>query len=351
MKSAWDRRGRGKELKTRVEDGPVVVELKYRENRASPLITYHLAIDEGPKGPVVAEEWLRWKRGAHGQPFRFLDYKLGQGRVISGDLPDETDARKEVPLRGADLIAVNTLGQIAEHPRVAALRDFITDWYVSYLSVDNTRSQPEAGPQERLSKTGDNLANVVQFLKEGHPEQLEKIMKALRRRIPRLERIDADQMPDGRLLLQIKDAPFEQPVLSKFASDGTLKMLAYLTVLYDPNPPRFVGIEEPENFLHPRLLSELGEECRLASERTQLLVTTHSPFFLNTCRSHEVRVLFRDEDGFTQVRRASDIQGIDEFMNAGASLGHLWMEGQFGMSDPLKNAGAPSKIEGKRHAG
>ena len=271
--------------------------------------------------------------------------------MISGDLPDETDARKEVPLRGADLIAVNTLGQIAEHPRVAALRDFITDWYVSYLSVDNTRSQPEAGPQERLSKTGDNLANVVQFLKEGHPEQLEKIMKALRRRIPRLERIDADQMPDGRLLLQIKDAPFEQPVLSKFASDGTLKMLAYLTVLYDPNPPRFVGIEEPENFLHPRLLSELGEECRLASERTQLLVTTHSPFFLNTCRSHEVRVLFRDEDGFTQVRRASDIQGIDEFMNAGASLGHLWMEGQFGMSDPLKNAGAPSKIEGKRHAG
>lgn len=351
LKSAWDRRGRGKELKTRGESGPVVIELKYRENRTSPLITYHLAIDEGPKGPVVAEEWLRWKRGPRGQPFRFLDYKLGQGRVISGDLPDETDARKEVPLRGADLIAVNTLGQIAEHPRVAALRDFITDWYVSYLSVDNTRSQPEAGPQERLSKTGDNLANVVQFLKEGHPEQLEKIMVALRRRIPRLERIDADQMPDGRLLLQVKDAPFKQPVLSKFASDGTLKMLAYLTVLYDPHPPRFVGIEEPENFLHPRLLPELGEECRLASERTQLLVTTHSPFFLNTCRSQEVRVLFRDEDGFTQVQRACDIQGIDEFMAAGASLGHLWMEGQFGMSDPLKNQGEPWELQGKRHAG
>ncbi len=43
-------------------------------------------------------------------------------------------------------------------------------------------------------------------------------------------------MPDGRLLLQIKDAPFEQPILAKFASDGTLKMLAYLTLLYDPQP-------------------------------------------------------------------------------------------------------------------
>lgn len=57
------------------------------------------------------------------------------------------------------------------------------------------------------------------------------------------------------------------------------KDLTPLTVLlYDPLPPPFIGIEEPENFLHPRLLPELAEECRAASERTQLLVTTHSPF-------------------------------------------------------------------------
>ncbi|HRE19171.1 MAG TPA: AAA family ATPase, partial [Rhodocyclaceae bacterium] len=90
----------------------------------------------------------------------------------------------------------------------------------------------------------------------------------LRERIPRLERVDAEPMQDGRLLLKIKDAPFEQPVLAKFASDGTMKMLAYLTVLYDPEPPRFIGIEEPENFLHPRLLPELAEECRAASDRS-----------------------------------------------------------------------------------
>ena len=63
-------------------------------------------------------------------------------------------------------------------------------------------------------------------------------------------------MPDGRLLLQIKDAPFSHPVMARFASDGTLKMLAYLVLLYDPAPPPFIGIEEPENFLHPRLLPE-----------------------------------------------------------------------------------------------
>lgn len=324
----------------------MVIELKYRERPKTPLITYHLSIDEGPKGPVVAEEWLAWKRGTHGKPFRFLSYKHGLGSVISGEQPDEQDHRQDVPLRGPDLIAVNTLGQIAQHPRVAALRDFITDWYVSYLSVDSTRAQPEAGPQERLSKTGDNLPNVIQYLKENHPQQLDRIMQLLRERVPRLERIDASPMPDGRLLLQVKDAPFQQPVLSKFASDGTLKMLAYLTVLHDPAPPQFIDIEEPENFLHPRLLPELAEECRQAADRTQLLVTTHSPFFLNSCRAEEVRILYRDEQGFTQAHTASDIHGIPQFLAAGASLGHLWMEGQFGMSDPLRNQGAPWSLTG-----
>ena len=289
----------------------------------------------------MVEEWLQWRRGQKGQPFRFLEFRKGVGRAVSGELPDAEDQRKDTTLRSPDLIAVNTLGQLAEHPRVAALREFITDWYVSYLSIDQARNQPEAGPQERLNKDGGNLPNVIQYLKEQHSERLEQIFSVLRERIPRLERVEAEPMADGRLLLQIKDAPFEQPILSKFASDGTMKMLAYLTVLYDPEPPRFIGIEEPENFLHPRLLPELAEECRAAAERSQLLITSHSPFLLNAMRADEVRVLYRDDRGFTRAVRASDIEGIPEFMRAGATLGHLWMEGHFGFGDPLVNQGAP----------
>lgn len=341
LRHAWDRRGRAKELKTRGQDGPVTIELKYRERPGTPVITYHLAVDEERGKAFVAEEWLSWRRGNRGRPFRFLDYKRGRGAAVSGDEPDEAGRRVDTPLRSPDLIAVNTLGQFAEHPRVAALREFITDWYVSYLSVDDTRSQPEAGPQERLSKTGDNLPNVVQHLKEQHPDRLQEIFAILQRRVPRLEAAIAEPMPDGRLLLQIKDAPFDRPVLSRFASDGTLKLLAYLTVLHDPEPAQFIGIEEPENFLHPRLLPELAEECRAAAERSQLLVTTHSPFFLNALKPEEVRVLYRDELGYTHAVRAADIRGVPEFLQAGASLGHLWLEGRFGVGDPLVNAGAP----------
>ncbi len=347
LRQAWDRRGRAKELKTRGQTGPISFELKYREQPGMPVITYRLAIDEGLKGPEVVEEWLQWRRGQKGKPFRFLEFSRGKGRAASGETPDEDNQREEVNLRSPDLIAVNTLGQLSDHPRIAALREFITDWYVSYLSIDQTRHQPEAGPQERLSKSGENLANVVQYLKEQHPERLEQIFKVLRQRIPRLEQVEAEPMPDGRLLLQIKDAPFEQPVLSRYASDGTMKMLAYLAVLYDPEPPRFIGIEEPENFLHPRLLPELAEECRNAAASSQLLITSHSPFLLNAMRPEEVRVLYRDEQGFTKAVRVSDIRGIKEFVQEGASLGYLWMEGHFGMGDPLVNFGAPRSKTGK----
>jgi predicted ATPase len=342
LRRAWDKRGRAKELKTRGGDGPVTIEIKYREH-GYPLITYHLAVDERGGAPVVVEEWLRWKRGSHGQPFRFLDYREGLGSAVSGELPDEEDQRVDTPLKSADLLAVNALGQFAEHPRVAALRDFITGWYVSYLSADSARAQPEAGPQDRLSRSGDNLANVIQFLAEQHPQRLEQIFAVLRQRVPRIESVLSETMPDGRLLLQIKDAPFSHPVLARFASDGTLKMLAYLVMLNDPSPPPFIGIEEPENFLHPRLLQELADECRAAIAQTQLLVTTHSPFFLNGLRPEEVRVLWRDEQGYTQAQRASDLRGVQAFVAEGALLGQLWMEGQLGVGDPLVNQGAPTR--------
>ena len=341
LRNAWDKRGRAREIKTRGTEGPVAITMKYRERPKEPLITYHLAVEEQSGSPVVQEEWLRWTRGQRGKPFRFLQYHHGRGEAISGELPDVADMRVPIDLSAPDVLAVNTLGQLADHPRVAALRRFITGWYVSYLSADTARGQPEAGPRERLSRTGDNLANVIQHLRERHPERLVSIFQTLSERVPHLERVESTVMQDGRLLLQIKDAPFEHPILARFASDGTLKMLAYLILLYDPDPSPFIGIEEPENFLHPRLLYGLAEECRAASEHTQLLATTHSPYFLDALRPKEVRVLWRDEQGYTQTKRASDMQGVKAFMDEGASLGDLWMENHFDAGDPLTRRGAP----------
>ncbi len=344
LRKAWDKRGRFRELRTRGQDGPIVIEIQYREEENLPLITYHLSIEEDNQGPYIANEWLQWRRGSHGKPFRFLDFKIGIGQAVTGESPDEKeDTRNAETLASREFLAVSTLGQFAKHPRASALRRFIADWYLSYLSADNIRGQPEAGSLERLSSSGDNLPNVIQYLKEQYPERLQDILKTLSTRVPRLEKVEASIMQDGRLLLQIKDAPFEKPILAKFASDGTLKMLAYLVVLYDPNPPQLIGIEEPENYLHPHLLHELAEECKAASANTQLMVTTHSPFFIDALEPEQVWVLYRNEKGFTQAKKTSEMKGIKDFIDNGALLGQLWMENYFDVGNPLKNSGMPKK--------
>ncbi len=335
LRRAWERRGRFKQMRSRGSDGVVNFELQYRERPGTSLITYQLEIDETPRGPVVSRERMRWRRGSSGKPYYFLDYKYGEGEVISGDEPELKDSRIPVRLTAPDVLAVNTLGQLADHPRVQALRDFITGWHLSYLSAQDARSQPEAGAQERLSQTGDNLPNVIQYLQEQHPDRLEQIFTTLRQRIPKLQKFTPEITADGRLLLWLEDAPFKEPVLARYASDGTLKMLAYLTQLYDPLPPPLIGIEEPENFLHPKLLPELAEECAVAAERTQLLVTTHSPFFIDRLDPSQVRVVHRDERGYSRVRRVADMPGIAAMIDTGGSLGDLWMEGHFDVGDPL----------------
>ena len=343
LRKAWEKRNRFRELRSRGCTGPIVVEIKYREARGKPLTTYHLSINEGPKGPVVEKEFIQWKRGRRGRPFKFLDYQMGDGVVFGGKDPDATTKRESVPLDSPETLAVSTLGQLSKNPRVMALRRFITSWQLSSLTADATRGNPAAGGQEHLSSTGDNLPNVVQYLGEQHPDILAKIMKGLTQRVPRLESVGAKPLDDGRLLLVFKDAPFQQPILSKYASDGTLKMLSYMVLLHDPEPPQLIGIEEPENYLHPTILPGLADEFRMAAQGTQIVLTTHSPYFVNSLNADETYVLFRDQDGFTQVKRASEMQEIPVFMEEGAKLGQLWMEGYFetgypGISDPQVRA-------------
>lgn len=268
----------------------------------------------------------------------------GEGSVVSGEVPDVKDQRQAETLESSDLLAVSTLGQLARNPRVSALRRFITGWYLSYLSADSTRGTPEAGPQARLSRSGDNLANVIQHLREQHPDRLAEILRVLAERVPRLERVNAEMLADGRLMLQLTDAPFEDPILAKFASDGTLKLLAYLTVLYDPQPGPLVGIEEPENQLHPRLLPLLAEECRTASGRGQLLVTTHSPYFVNGLRPQELWGP-RPRPGRLHPRAARERAPTHRIVRAGGCCPRRPLDGG------LLRGGGPASLRAGRQVG
>ncbi len=347
VRNALEPRGRLAELRSRGESGPLVIELKYRESefgvpqkKRTPLITYYLEIDENQGRPIIVREFLRWTRGSGGKPFKFLDITRGEGTVITGAMPEQTDQRQPVTLDDVTMPAISALGQLAENPRVASLRRFIGSWYLSYFVPDQARQVPVAGAQEHLSRTGENLPNVVQYLSELHPGVLREILSRMAERIPGLEKVTSEQTIDERLVLRFKDGPFRDPFLSKYVSDGTLKMFAYLVMLMDPEPPALLCVEEPENGLHPRLLDVLAEEFRahaqgeFGSQRTQVLVSSHSPYFIDALQPKELWVMERSQDGFATVARSDRLQGVPEFIQEGASLGSLWFEGQFRRGNP-----------------
>jgi predicted ATPase len=336
LRQAWEDRRRFKELRTRGKDGPIIIELKYREKPGNELITYHIAINEDDKGVYIEEERMSWG-SRRGRPKNFLFFKKGKGYITDMDLKRNKFGKVKEKLSNPDMLAVNSLGQLAKYRQVSILRKFITSWYLSYLNADATRVTTDAGPNERLSSTGNNLPNVIQYLMERRPKVYEEILAKLSSRIPKLQNVHAQILDDGRLLLRIKDAPFDKPILSKYASDGTLKMLSYLVLLYDPDPPQLIGIEEPENQLHPKLLSILVEEFGNASNRSQIFVTTHSPVFVNGLNPKELWILFRDQNGFTQTYRASDNQLIRNMIKEGAKLGDLWLENFFPMDNPFSD--------------
>ena len=103
LRKAWDRRGRFKELRTRGVDGNIIFEVKYREKKGSPLITYHLELSEDNRGPFVAREFLSWKRVSRGRPFNFLDFSSGEGEVVTGEMPDVQDTRTQERLDSREL--------------------------------------------------------------------------------------------------------------------------------------------------------------------------------------------------------------------------------------------------------
>ena len=213
-----------------------------------------------------------------------------------------------------------------------------------HFTDSHTAGFPDAIQQRHLSPTGDNLPNVLFYLKKKHPELLEQLLAELRRRVPRLESITAEETIDKRLVLRLKDEAFAEPIPARFASDGTLRLLAYLVLLNEPEPAGLLGVEEPEAEIHPSLHGRLAEDFIRASARTQIFVATHSPQFLNALDAEQVWVLDRTPDGYTRATRAADIIGVQEMMNNGGALGELWLEGYLNPDD-RRPAAPPMHVE------
>ncbi len=327
-----------REVRSRNASGPIEIELKFRERERSPLTTYFLQINEQKGKAYVEREILRYRRGSSGQPWHFLDFSGGTGTAVTNELESVTDVRdlqrETQTLKSPDILAIKGLAQFERFPAVVTLGNLIENWHISDFHISRARPEQEAGYAEHLSREGENLSLVIQYLYQHHRSVFDKILELLKRRVPGISNVDSKTTEEGRVLLKFQDGSFEDPFLARYVSDGTIKMLAYLTLLYDPLPHPLLCVEEPENQLYPKLLWELAEEFRAYANRGgQVFVSTHSPDFLNAIRIEEVFWLMK-KDGYTQVRRAIDDPQIVAYMKEGDQMGYLWEQGFFEGADP-----------------
>ena len=161
-----------------------------------------------------------------------------------------------------------------------------------------------------------------------------EILDKMKERVPGIDKVEAKETIDGRIVLQFSDGSFKDPFISRFVSDGTIKMFAYLVLLNDPKPHPLLCIEEPENYLHPELLIELAEEFRdYANRGGQVFISSHSPDFVNALELEELFWL-QKTNGFTNIKRASEDNAISGLFKDGDKLGYLWKQGYFIGSGP-----------------
>ncbi len=334
---ALARRGGYREVASRGHTGePIEITLQFRMEITGRerLVTYLLRIGlDARNRPQVEREVLRYKRGAHGAPFHFLDFTHGQGYAVDNEedfsKQDEELTREEQELDAPDILAIKGLGQFERFKAASAFRLMIENWHISDFHVSEARPSQEDGFAEHLSTRGDNLPLVANYLFENHRPCFDRVLEAMRRRVPGIRVVEPRQTEDGRLVLRFQDGSFRDPFIARHVSDGTIKMFAYLVLLNDPSPFPMLAVEEPENQLYPELLPELAEEFRDYARRGgQVFISTHSPDFLNALKLEEIFCL-RKEGGFTTISRASESATLRSLVEAGDLPGYLWKQGLF----------------------
>jgi predicted ATPase len=198
------------------------------------------------------------------------------------------------------------------------------------------RSCRESGvptPNPDLDRAGRNLPVALDHLKKVFPEEYDAVLTAARRVMPSLEAIETDWTHTRSLALFLKERGIRRHWTSEDVSSGTLQMIALLVAAFDPRIP-LVVIEEPENSIHPWALRSLVEAFRLATEKKQILLTTHSPILLDQVRPEEVWI----------VQKPGTETRVDPLLSFDPHLSDSWNQGKYSLSEYLDSGAIPEAV-------
>jgi predicted ATPase len=195
-------------------------------------------------------------------------------------------------------------------------------------------------PDTVLARDGANLAGALDRLRDQAEENWQDLKKELHNWLPEYNAILFETPHPGYKLFKLRQTGSLQTVLSRNVSEGTLVALALLLVIHDHNPPDLVCLEEPERNIHPRLMKDVRdglyrlsypEEFGLKRKAVQVLVTTHSPVFLNLLNEHPEAIIVSEKraDGTASFHRVDEDPHFREIVGD-APLGEVWFTGVLG---------------------
>jgi predicted ATPase len=181
-----------------------------------------------------------------------------------------------------------------------------------------------------LLQDGRNITHLLNYLSNQEIPAYKQIMELLRKHInPNFEDLGFMVMGNGKILLTLKEKYLEKSITIDHISDGTLRFLLLLAILYNPNRGKVICIDEPEIGLHPDMIKTIAEGIKYAAKTgSQMIIATHSPLLLNYFELEDLQIFEKDEKNQSIVIRKSeeDFKGWEgEFL-----VGQMWLSGQIG---------------------
>ncbi len=220
-------------------------------------------------------------------------------------------------------------------PELHKVLRWLQEQYGGIRLYRNWEFGPEAGlrkspradePSTFLTERGENLPLLLSKLRG---ESRQKVVRSLQQLYDGIEDFQVEVGGGRAELFIVEKGAGARYIPASRLSDGTLRYMALAAILLDPEPPPLVVIEEPELGLHPDVMLPIGEMLISASERTQLVVTTHSRVLINALEDHASSVVVCEKrDGQTQMERL-DPERLEAWLEK-YSLGYLWSIGELG---------------------
>ena len=270
-------------------------------------------VKEGSYGFYVEEEVST--RRPQEPPIQLLDSSRGAGWWWSGEQGQQVELKQN-----GTMCALAAAAADASFP-ARDVAEFVGRWGFfdpSPFLLRRDWTSVEAGG---LDPYGRNLGETLYALDQSSPEVLEKIVAATRAVVGLPDEIEVrESESDGRFHFLQNESGLRYRVHQMGVSSGTLRMLALMTALLAETERNLIGIEEPENYVHPAALLAFVQYLLSVRERTQLMVTTHSPLLLDYLNEPEaVRVVQHrggkgtvvlPQDNPDEVRRALEASGF-----------------------------------------